>query len=189
MFHDVSHEWRTGTEMRTSCPSLRARVGLSALELVLTVALMAVALPPLVRCLAGSVESAARLQREMQALDIARCRLDAILAEGFDEVLAQDGSVQSPPLDPLGRSLPQGGGFVCRVAVAWVSAESPAGPPLEPGSSSLLRVTVTVTWKEGKLELTALKARLVTPQDDGEEASGDEEPPDTEEDPAGEHQD
>lgn len=160
----------------------RRTAGMSLIEVVMAIAVLGVALPPV----ASLYREVAQQSVDHGLQDAAQQAADALMEEiaskayadpeglsesfgaeeagrsSFDDVDDYDGLVEAPPRLLDGTTLPAYASLTRSVAVDNVTSSDPdAATPAADGSTDLKRIRVTVGWRHGRggdLTLTTLRA-------------------------------
>jgi type II secretory pathway pseudopilin PulG len=155
--------------------SREREVGLTLVETVAAIAVMAVAVAVGVGSIASSLPESTRAPLTVTANELARDLLEEILARSFDDpngtesgeagrsswddIFDYNGFTESPPTDPTGAAITGATGYTRTVRVIPVATTDPGGAAVARAGATLARVEVDVTWGGGsKITLAGLKA-------------------------------
>lgn len=150
--------------------------GFTIIGLITVIVVGAIAIPPMMVCIANWLETGHESERMEIAVQIAVDLMEEILAKDFsdpdgsdnetlrvdfDDVEDYNGWSSSPPQDARGISLSSYASFTRSVTVIGVSqSDLTPGTPLTPGSTDYMVVTVRVDWDGEFITLDALKVNF-----------------------------
>lgn len=182
------------TELRDTSPPRRARRaerGISLVEIVVVIAVLGVAIPPLTNLYTQVAHAGVDEEHQRAALELAENLMEEIGSKAYedpdeasgsfgteegsraawDDVDDYDGLSNAPPLTIDGTALNDLAGLTRSVVVENVSSlDVDAATPETDGSTSMKRIRVVVSWtggRGGELVLTTLRASLL-PDPSGE---------------------